>query len=575
MADTIPFVPWRPDLSPLGTGSAAVVSGCVPRSDGWGPYKSFQALTEALPALCRGYYYARRSDGSIAVFAGTETHLYLLNNTTFAWEVVSQGASPYSALVPEAQWQFRQFNDLVIAVQANTVPQKFTLSSSTEFEDLGGSPPQAAHIAIVNRFVVLSGLLSNPRRLQWCDLDAPETWTAGTGLADFQDLADGGGCKRVSGGDNYGVIFQEEAIRSMTYAPGSAVVFQIVRLATQDTLYAEYSVVEAGSRTFFLSAQGFKVIEPGGIPTAIGKDQVDAWFFANVDNSLLRVILGATDPAGTRVFWSFKSTSGDENLFDMLILVDFALKPMRWGLIPQSGEYLASLAKPGITLEQLDPVAPTPLTITGAADNGSGAIRLEVAALSNDDFSLGTVGNPSQNFCVVYDVLGTTEANGTWPYTIVDATHIDLTGSTFANAYASGGQIGGSLDELPFSLDSVSKSAISQLSVVNSEHKAGFFSGPNMEAIMETEDQDGKGNLLFVTELLPMTDASDAMMSLGNRMRQQSAPSYSTESAIESDGYSYHRVESRYIRARMRVPAAATWTYAQGIQPTGQLSGEH
>jgi hypothetical protein len=36
-------------------------------------------------------------------------------------------------------------------------------------------------------------------------------------------------------------------------------------------------------------------------------------------------------------------------------------------------------------------------------------------------------------------VLGTTEANGTWVLTVVDATHFTLNGSTFSNAYVGGG----------------------------------------------------------------------------------------------------------------------------------------
>jgi hypothetical protein len=39
----------------------------------------------------------------------------------------------------------------------------------------------------------------------------------------------------------------------------------------------------------------------------------------------------------------------------------------------------------------------------------------------------------------VANVLGTVEANGTFPLTVVDATHIELQGTKFVNAYISGG----------------------------------------------------------------------------------------------------------------------------------------
>jgi hypothetical protein len=79
------------------------------------------------------------------------------------------------------------------------------------------------------------------------------------------------------------------------------------------------------------------------------------------------------------------------------------------------------------------------LVITGAANNGSGLIRLTVASTAT--FATGQVKTVS-------DVVGTSEANATWTITVVDATHIDLQGSTFVNGYASGGTIGGGVEEI-------------------------------------------------------------------------------------------------------------------------------
>jgi len=41
----------------------------------------------------------------------------------------------------------------------------------------------------------------------------------------------------------------------------------------------------------------------------------------------------------------------------------------------------------------------------------------------------------------VSGVTGTTEANGTWSITVIDATHIELQSSVYANAYVSGGGV--------------------------------------------------------------------------------------------------------------------------------------
>jgi hypothetical protein len=70
------------------------------------------------------------------------------------------------------------------------------------------------------------------------------------------------------------------------------------------------------------------------------------------------------------------------------------------------------------------------MTVTGAAAGTGGVVRL-------------TVNQTSQaftgDFVQVVNVTGTTEANGTWRVTVVDATHIELAGTVFANAYVSGG----------------------------------------------------------------------------------------------------------------------------------------
>lgn len=573
MADKRPLIQipeWQPDVTDLGTDVSALISGVVPRADGYGPFKALETFTQALASRCRGYFFARRGDGSSAVFAGTSTELYILDNTNLTWTKVSKGGGPYSALVATDIWRFAQFNDTVLAVQQNTVAQAFALSSSAAFADLAGSPPQASHVAIVNRFVLLSGLLSNPRRLQWCDLDDITQWTAGVGFADFQDFPDGGSVHGISGGDAYGVVFQDESIRRVTYAPGSATVFDIVRISTQDTLFAQYSVINVGDKTFYCSSQGFKLIEASGLPRAIGKERVDRTFFSDVDTSQLQLMIGSGDPSATRVYWAYKSKAGQADLFDKVLCYDWSIGEIgRWSMLPIRGQFLTYLAKPGLTLEQLDAIAPGALTVLGTADNGSGLIRLELDALSNGPFDIH-----GQNFIVVQGVTGTTEANGTWKFTIIDATHIDLIGSAYANAYVSGGAIGGSLDALPFSLDSVSTAAVARLSAFDENNKLGFFDGDNIEAIIETSEQDLQGQMIYIDAVRPITDCATAMVSIAGRMNASATSTYTDENGLTDAGDSPQSVETRYAKARVRMPAGATWTYIRGVQPRAVTAGD-
>lgn len=478
------FAEWRPDVSDYQGQTTKTILNVVPRGDGYGPFLDIVAFTTAMAAACRGYFYARKADGSITVFAGTSTKLYNLNNTTGAWADVSKGASTYSALSNNAQWQFAQFNNYVFATQANAPLQVFDLTLSSAFADAAGSPPQAAYITVVNRFLVLSGIASpNVYRIQWSglnDVSSVNAWTSGVNQSDFQDLADGGVVRGVAGGEA-GFIFQDQSIRQMTFAPGSPYVFSIQRISEDDGLFAPYSLIRSGDRLLFCSPQGFKMLVPGGYPTPIGKERIDRTFFAELDQSNLQLFIGASDPRSTRVFWGYKTTNGATGRFDKLLCYDWALE--RWAPEMISGEYLASLSQPGITLEGVD------------AAYGS---NIDTLTLS--------------------------------------------------------------------SLDDISNAALSKISAINSSHQLGFFTGPALEATMETPEQGGPQRM-FVRGFMPVTDAPTVYGSVSARETAQAASTTSAESLVNAVGFCPQRVSTRYARARVRIPAATTWTFSAGVEP--------
>lgn len=298
-------------------------------------------------------------------------------NTSTAGSGTHSITGIYAALSASAHWKFRQFGNLVIAVQANVAPQVFDLSSATQFSDLGGSPPQAAYVDIVGRFVVLSGLLSNPYRIQWSGLNATTTWTSGTNSSDYQDFPDGGIVRGVAGGDQSGVIFQDQAIRRMSYVPGSPIVFQIDRIAQDKGLFAPHSIIRAGETIYFHASQGFHKIEPGGFPEQIGREKVDRTFLADLDRGSLQLFMGAADPRSTRVYWAYKSLSGTINLYDKILGYDKVLDQFFPAEV--SGEYLLGLSQTGLTLENLDTISSSIDALTLTLDAYATAVQPEIA----------------------------------------------------------------------------------------------------------------------------------------------------------------------------------------------------
>lgn len=556
---------YRPDISDFLGSTTKNIQNVIPRGDGYGPFKDFAILSQALPATCRGGFYALKSDGSVAVFAGTADRLYLASNSDYSWTPVSKtatftvsaaspgvitktahgfaandpfvpynsgGALPaaitagtkyyvktvldpdtftfsataggaaidtastgtgthslthlYSSVSSSSQWRFAQFGNLVFATQKNAVLQVYNLASSSAFDDCAGSPPQADYISVVGRFLVLSGLLSNPYRIHWSGLNATTTWTSGTNSSDFQDFPDGGIVRGVAGGE-FGIIFQDQAIRRMSYVPGSPIIFQIDRIANDMGLFAPYSIISAGSTVLFHSAKGFYKIQPGGVPEQIGREKFDKTFFDDLDKTELRMFQGCSDPRSTMVFWAYKSTSGTTGLYDKILGYDYVLE--RAFPISMSGEYLLGMSQPGITLENLD-------------------------------------------------------------------------------------SISASLDALEASLDSFAVATQPLISQFSSEHKLGFFSGLNLEATMETAEQGTDEQRIVTRGFRPVTDAATLYGSTSYRDTPSQTVTAGTEVLVNSrTGRCDMMKDSRYSRYKVRIPAGTTWTFCAGVIPDVTTGG--
>lgn len=579
----LPFGNYAPDISSYKSTTSQSIINVVPRADGYGPHQDLLAFTSQLPDVCRGYFYGRKSDGSVQLFAGTSTDLYILNNTNFTWNLVSRSGG-YGALSANANWQFVQFGDIVFATQQNDVLQAYAMSSSSLFANQTGSPPQAAYISIVGQFVVLSGLLSTEYRIQWCGLDDPTNWVAGVNQSDYQDFPDGGIVRGVAGGE-YGVIFQDTAIRSMVYAPGSPVIFTLTRIADDMGLFAPYGIVRAGDVIYFPSTKGFQYIESGSLPSPIGKERVDRTFFSTVDQSNLQLCIGFADPANTRVGWAFKSINGAfATAFDTIFLYDYELD--RWTIIESIvGQYIASLAKPGITLEGLDAIAPGGISLTNVTNSG-GFCALTVSSIARVSGPPPPDGAPTETELQVGDLIavsgvtGTgglpaainvgnikiTAISGTGPYTLV-------TNVSFVGTYSSGGLIAGSLDAMTQSLDSFPSASLVALSAFDNNGALGFFNGPNLQAILQTSDQGDDGQRIIVQALRPVTDAPTVYGSVGCRENLQNGIVLSAETAVNALGICPQRSSTRYPRGQMRIPYGTTWSFISGVEPTFKMAG--
>jgi hypothetical protein len=535
-------------------------------------------FTQALPAPCRGYIIAYAEDGTVRLFAGTATKLYLLNNTTLSWNDVSKAFGTYSTLNNGANWVFAQFNNVVIATQRNDDMQAFNIESSTEFADNGSdiNRPQAGWVVRVGPFLLAGDLADNAFRVQWCGLNEIDNWTSSTNSSDFQDLPDGGRPRmgrEVEGG--VAIVLQEDGARRMVFSSGSEAVFDIDRLQNAPGIRAPYSAVVASGGVHYLSTRGWVVVGADGSVTPIGEERVNRTFLGQLpvkapaelrslayDEAAPQLVIGAADPRQSLILWGYKSSSGAAGLMDRGLLYHTVLK--RWAPVELSGQFISPVSRPGLTIESLDAIAPGAQTISGCADNGSGLIRVTVGS---------TTGWTTGDYKTISAVAGTTEANGTWPITVIDGTHIDLQGSAFANAYVSGGVVGGSIDDLTFSLDSVSTASLPNISIVDDDGRIGFFDGDTLEAELLTAEQSLGARRMNINGIRPVSDANSIFASVLSRGNLNEVATQGTESEMDSDGYCPLLDEGRYARALLRIPAATDWSFASGAEPDAAQAG--
>jgi hypothetical protein len=348
----ISFGPYEPDSTSVETQKTVYVKNVVPKSDGYGPVLDLASFTQALPSRCLGFFACVDTSNAVHVFAGTATKLYKLNSTTGAWADVSKVGS-YSVTDREF-WDFDVFGSQVIAVTHSNNPQVFTLGSSSVFADLGGTPPQARRVNVIGDFVVLTGLSANPSRIQWSGLNNATQWTPGTNSSDYQDFPDGGYVRGVGGGE-FGIVFQDTAIRRMIFNPAGTEIFDFSRISEDRGLYMPYSLAKSHQSMFFYAADGFYRVDSTGALTPIGSNRNNQTFLDDADLTSPRYMIGAADPLSQRIIWAYKSQSNTNTAtLDKKIFYDWALD--RWSYAEANCEFIDQAAPLSVTLEGLDSV---------------------------------------------------------------------------------------------------------------------------------------------------------------------------------------------------------------------------
>lgn len=360
-----PVSQWIPDQNRLNNPGDIQALNVIPDVQGYVPFpKMTQAATGSTMGQIYGATVGKDFANNSFVYAGDSSALYRLVGLSFTAATRTAGGA-YATDVAEG-WEFVQWGQTVIGVngQDGDKPQEISLGAANFVNLVGGIP--AAHIAVINNFVVIGNIsdsATNVQRVRWSGINNSHIWSLSSQastLADFQDLpGDGGWIQKITSGEQGGLIFMEREIHSMVFV-GAPLIFQFTKLVSGIGAYAANSVVVFENQVYFLANDGFKSFN-GSTITDIGQGKVDRFFLDDLDVQYLGSVRGLLVQDKKIVMWCYPGTGHAGSKCNKIIIYSYAFN--KWALVQIPDAFSANIeiisitATPGYTLEGLDAVS--------------------------------------------------------------------------------------------------------------------------------------------------------------------------------------------------------------------------
>lgn len=399
----IPIAEYRPDISDINTQFTDTIRNVLPADGSYIPMPSFKPFSRTFTELPLGAFAARSLDGTVAVFVGTTTKLFILDNTNLSWRDISNFA--YSA-TPEARWSFAAFGNYIIAVNKNDPPQVYCIGKTDRFRNLGGNPPRAGQVKVWGDFVCLMQLQDNPNRVHWSGLNDAEFWTVGQKSCDYQDFPDGGTVQGSSEATNP-IIFLQSAIYLATFIPGSDIIFSFQKIHTKRGAKSASSIGSRGELSFYADEGGFFQINAMGEIAAIGFEKIDRTVFSRMNASNKADIMCAIDPFYNRVYWAMDYDGS--NIFNEMLIYDWGLQ--KWTVVDIAATAIMPIYTSGYTLDSLDSVSPNLENLPFSLDSKAWQGGAPILGAFSADHRLGSFSGQSLEAIVTSSEIGQTDGS--------------------------------------------------------------------------------------------------------------------------------------------------------------------
>lgn len=350
----ISLLGFSPDMDPNTPG---VITDCyhfIPSEKGMVSAPSpVDPGNDVLVDDCRGAAVLTNTLGIRRTIAGTQTHLYELNATS--WDDVSAGTYTGSS---ENRWMFAQFGNVAVATNDT---ERLQFSTAATFATISGAPIARILVAAENfllAFDTNEATFGDSPDRWWCSaFQDHSSWTASvTTQATSGRLIGGGG--QITAAARFGqqvIAYKRNSMFVGQYV-GPPVVWQWDSVPGDIGCVGPEAVVDIGGAHIFVGDDNIWYYD-GTRPVPISQNFVRQWFYDNSSATYRYRTIVNFDRQNGRVWIFYPSTSNDTGTPDAAIV--YHIHSKKWGRSDRIVEAALTYVTPGITWDTLGTLSST------------------------------------------------------------------------------------------------------------------------------------------------------------------------------------------------------------------------
>lgn len=353
------FGPWRPDLPDLNNPGVTVARNVTPGigalqgSVTYGPLRRASIYSNtSMVSRPIGTAVSQDQFGNAKVYGGCAEKLYKLSPVTRQWTDISRSGG-YTTLGTD-RWNSVEFGSYQIFTNFSNEPQYVDMNVDVQFANLT-TLAKGRHIGTHKGFVILGNTWdaldgAKPNRIRWSGQELPGDWAySAQTQADFQDIHGYGAIQGIVCDDSVWVLMQR-AIVQMTYI-GAPYVFRVDTRVEGKGCNVPESVVTVEGKTFFLSEDGFYMLQAGNL-TPIGIGKINKYFLDKADNAQFQFMTAVADPRETLIYWNYVSNDAEDGTPDRILIYNY--QTGEWSEAESTAAFIFNSRSLPWTVDQLD-----------------------------------------------------------------------------------------------------------------------------------------------------------------------------------------------------------------------------